>query len=90
MLRVEVHRSIRKLLGIESVATAVKVEPDAVVFHALAVDAIEYSRPREHFGGGRLDDSRLDGALDVVAASRIDHHRVDAGLLEQVCEEETG
>ena len=90
VLRVEVHRLADELLEVEAVRPAIEVELDAVVLHALAVDAIGDARLGEHLGGRRLDDARLDGALDVFAAARVDDDGVDAGLAEQVGEQQSG
>ena len=89
-LAVEPDAATDEVDEVEVVPFVRPLEVDAPVLLALAVDPVTQADPVEHLDGRALQDARPDPGLDVVPGARLDDHRVDASLREEVREEEAG
>src|SRR6185436_2393403 len=72
------------------VALAVEAQLDAVVDEALAVEPVGEPGVVEELDGALLEDARADAVLDVLAAARLEHDRVDSLEVEEVRKQQPG
>jgi hypothetical protein len=75
---------------VHAVGSAVEAQFDAVVGDALAVHALAETAVAEEAGDAVFHDARALAGLDVGAVPRFQHHRLDAGQVQQVGEQEAG
>jgi hypothetical protein len=73
-----------------AVALAVELEADAVMDDPLTEEPLAGARPDERVDGALLEDAGPDPVLDMVAASRLEHHRLDALGAQELGEGQAG
>jgi succinate semialdehyde reductase (NADPH) len=66
----------------------VELQLDAVVHEAFAPQSLVEAGSSEQVNGSLLEHPGSDSLLDVLAASRLENHRLNSAQVEQVCEEE--
>lgn len=86
VLSVEVDRAAHEFGEVEAVGLTIEVELDAIVATSINLGAVGDSGLDENVNGRALEDSRLDGALNVIARAAVDDNRVNSCLLEEVGE----
>ena len=82
--------ALREIAQRDAVAPARELQLDAVVDEALALHALAHARSRQQVDRALLEHPGADALLDVLAAARLEHDRVDALELQQAGEHETG
>jgi hypothetical protein len=74
----------------DAVVLAVEAQRQPVVRQALAVHPLPQPDLAQQLGGGVLEHPGPYPLLDVVAAARLQHHRLDAGQVQQVRQQQAG
>ena len=74
----------------DAMALAVELELDPVVHQPLAAHAIAHTGLLEQVDRSLLEDSRPDPVLAVLAAARLEDHRVDALQLQELRQHQAG
>ena len=69
---------------------AVELEPDPVVDDALPAQALARAGPGQRVDRALLEDAGPEAVLDVVAAPRLEHHRLDSLGPQELCERQPG
>ena len=69
---------------------AAEAQVDAFVAEALALHALADAALREQVDRALLEHAGADRRLDLLAAARLEHHRVDALEVQQVREQQAG
>ena len=65
------------------------MELDAIVTHGFNMLSRDNVGVDENLNGRGFKNSCLDSSFNVFAAATVDHDRVDAGALEEVCKLES-
>ncbi len=74
----------------DAMPLAVELKLDAVVDDSLVQHAVPHSRLDEEIGRALLEHAGADPVLDVVAATVLEHDRLDALALEQAGQSQPG
>ena len=69
---------------------AAEGQPDAIVHQALAVHALAHARLVEQVDADLLQHAGADTAEHIVGAALLEHDVVDAGLVQQLAEQQAG
>ena len=78
-----------ELVHVDVVRAPVEAQVHAAMEEGLALEALAHARLREEVHGALLQHARADRALDLLARARLDHHRADAGKIEEMREQES-
>jgi hypothetical protein len=85
VLRIHGDRLAAGELGqVDPVAARREAQLDAVMDEPFAREALADADRRQQVDGALLEHAGAQRALDLVAAARLEHHRLDAGEVEQV------
>ena len=75
---------------VDAVALALELQLDAVVDEPLAPQPLADARLDQEVDRALLEHAGADAALDVLAAARLEHDRVDPAQVQKVREHEPG
>ena len=82
--------ALREVAERDPVPLALELQLDAVMHESLAAHALPDARALEQIRGALFQHACADALLDVLAAARLEHDRVDALDLEQPRQHEPG
>ena len=84
------RRATGELGQVDAVADAVEAQLEALVHEPLALEPLAQPGGLEQVDRALLEHAGAHALLDVVAAARLEHDRLDAVAGEQVAEEQAG
>ena len=85
-----IDAAVRQLAERDAVPLARELQRDAVVHDALAAHPLADAGGVQQVDGALLQHAGADAGLDVLAAASLEHHRLDAGQVQQLREHEPG
>ena len=90
LLAVDRDVAAGQLCDLDVLRAALAPEVDAVVHEAFAIQPLAHVERSQQVDGVLLEQAGADAALEVVAGTALDDHRLDARALQQQCEREPG
>ena len=88
MLGVQPHAAADECLEVDAVTLAGEAQLDAVVAVPDGAHPVGRAGLVEDLDRALLEDAGADGRLDLLARAGVDHDRLDAGVREQVREQQ--
>ncbi len=89
LLTVDHHRAAGEVRKVDTVTVPREVKENSVVEQTLAPHALAHARLIEHVDRLMLEDPGPDAALDVLAASGLQHDGFDASQMQEVGEQQS-